>query len=83
MFESGDQVVVFAVNKEIAVESFPEPIIKDNGQQIILKVHPKGGSFVINGNDSINIGAIGLESGNSVTLLGSVALKQWLVVGRS
>jgi hypothetical protein len=50
---------------------------------LILKVHGKGGTIVLEDNGNIDVGAIGLETGSSVTLIGSVTLRQWLVVGRS
>jgi len=77
----GDHVLVNAIDKAITIDSLPPPAI--DGQMLIIKVHPKGGPVVIENNDTVDVGSIGIESGSSITLVGSVALKQWLLVGRS
>jgi len=81
LFGSGDHVVVYAGDKLVTVDSFPMPTV--DGQMAILKVHVKGSSVILENNDSIDVGSIGIESGRSLTLVASLALKQWLVVGRS
>lgn len=78
---AGDKVLVHALDQAVTIDRLPLPAI--DGQMLILKVHSRGGPVVIEDSDAIDVGAIGIESGRSVTLVGSLALKQWLLVGRS
>lgn len=78
---AGDQVLVHALDQAVTIDSLPPPAL--DGQMLILKVHLRGGPVVIEDNGSVDAGAIGIESGQSITLVGSVTLKQWLLVGRS
>lgn len=78
---AGDQVLVHALDQDVTIDSLPPPAV--DGQMLILKVHFRGGPVVIENDGVIDVGTIGIESGRSVTLVGSVVLKQWLLVGRS
>ena len=78
---AGDHVLVHALDKPVTIDSLPPPAI--DGQMLILKVHRRGGPVVIENNDTVDVGSIGIESGQSITLVGSATLKQWLLVGRS
>lgn len=78
---AGDQVLVHAIDQAVKVDSLPPPAI--DGQMLIFKVYRSGGRVSIEDNGSIDVGAIGIAPGQSLTLVGCVTLKQWLLVGRS
>lgn len=75
-----DQLLVYAA--DIAVKTaLPPPAI--DGQLLIIKVLPNAGSVVVEDNGSVDLGAVGLEKGQSLSVVASLAIGKWLVVGRS
>ena len=75
-----DQLLVYAA--DIAVKTaLPPPTI--DGQMLIIKVLPNAGSVVFEDNGSVDLGAVGLEKGQSLSVVASLAIGKWLVVGRS
>jgi len=75
-----DQVLVYAA--DVAVKTaLPPPAI--DGQMLIVKLLSNAGSVVLEDNGSVDLGAVGLEKGQSLSVVASLAIGKWLVVGRS
>lgn len=76
----GDLVLVYVGDAQAEV-TLPPPLI--DGQELVIKVWPKAQPVLLADKGSVDQGAIGLEAGRSLIMIGAVRLKQWLVIGRS
>ncbi|MEF8704527.1 MAG: hypothetical protein V5B32_15050 [Candidatus Accumulibacter sp. UW26] len=76
---AADQVLVYGNDKALR-SAVPAP--RGDGQMLIIKTLPNAGSIILE-SGLLDVGFIGLEAGQSVTLIASVVLERWLLIGRS
>ncbi|MCM8593862.1 hypothetical protein [Accumulibacter sp.] len=74
---TGDQVLVY-LNDSAVSAALDEPTV--DGQMLIVKIARDAGPLTLGGR--IDLGDLALEKGQSITLIGSTRLREWLVVGR-
>ena len=77
---SDDLVLVYLGDAQAQV-ALPPPLF--DGQELVIKVGPKAPPVLLADKGTVDQGAIGLEAGRSLILIGAVRLKLWLVIGRS